>query len=101
MKSYKISPNGKSITCFHCGRTSHNKGDVKHLYCGNCGIYHTDANEYDCTECGRHIIVLNNPVLQAKHPNICAACWSIPGWFNDPHLARDIDPDHTRNPPKA
>jgi len=49
--------------------------------------------EFDCIECGRHIINLGNQELQAKHPNLCAACWAIPGWYNDPKLRQHLDPD--------
>ncbi len=28
----------------------------------------------------------------------CAACQSLPGWFNDPETARLIDPDNLRRP---
>jgi hypothetical protein len=54
--------------------------------------------EFDCVECGRHIIVLGNFALQAKHPNLCTACWSEPGWFYDPERARAIDPGNRRQP---
>lgn len=39
-KSYSISPDGKSITCNRCTRTSHNINDVRNLYCANCNTFH-------------------------------------------------------------
>jgi hypothetical protein len=49
--------------------------------------------EFDCVECGRHIIVICGPPTSK-----CAACQSLPGWFDDPALARIIDPDLNRDP---
>lgn len=47
--------------------------------------------EFDCCECGRHIIQICGPVYD---PPMCAACLMIPGWCHDPVLARSIDPDY-------
>jgi hypothetical protein len=52
--------------------------------------------EFDCRECGRHIVPLGNPVLQATHPDLCALCWSIPRWWTDPEMSRVFDRDHDR-----
>ena len=30
----------RSIKCLKCGMTSWSKDDVKHKYCGKCGIFH-------------------------------------------------------------
>lgn len=39
---YTIAPDGASITCHQCGRTSHSENDVKHRYCGNCRAFLDD-----------------------------------------------------------
>lgn len=54
--------------------------------------------EFDCVECGRHVISFGNPILAAAHPDTCAMCFSIPGWFHDPELAGVLDPYHHRAP---
>jgi hypothetical protein len=46
-------------------------------------------DEFDCIECGRHIILFCGPATHHR----CAACVCLPGWFNDPELARVLDPD--------
>lgn len=35
-------PKGDSITCPVCKKTSYNRNDVIHEYCGNCHHYHRD-----------------------------------------------------------
>jgi hypothetical protein len=47
--------------------------------------------EFDCVECGRHIIVICGPETDK-----CAACISLPGWFLIDEVARIIDPDGSR-----
>ncbi len=42
IQTFKISDDGKSITCLRCNRTSHNANDVKHHYCGFCHVAHDD-----------------------------------------------------------
>ena len=54
------------------------------------------SQEFVCRECGRHIISVGNQALQATHPNLCALCWSIPRWYDDPEMARTFDPEHDR-----
>jgi len=54
------------------------------------------AIKFQCVECGRNIISIGNQSLQALHPNLCAACFSIPRWYFNPELARYIDPEHDR-----
>lgn len=39
-KTFTISPDGKSITCLHCQKTSHNPNDVENEYCGFCHVSH-------------------------------------------------------------
>jgi hypothetical protein len=38
---YRID-DGRRITCFTCGRTSHNLHDVEQRYCGHCHVFHDD-----------------------------------------------------------
>lgn len=97
---YTISADGGSITCGNCGLVSYNKNDVEQHYCGRCHIFHDDAAaehscavEYNCSECGRHIYQFGGP-----QTGKCAACWTIPGWFNDPEIAQRIDPQMARQP---
>jgi len=58
------------------------------------------CQEFDCVECGRHIIrIIGEPYA----PALCAACIMVPGWFRDPHLRNAIDadvnpPEHEREP---
>ena len=42
---YKISEDGKSITCGICGKTSYNPDDVKNRYCSNCHAFFEDKDE--------------------------------------------------------
>jgi len=49
------------------------------------------TQEFDCIECGRHIVMVCGPPTSR-----CAACQAMPGWFRDPELARIIDPDRAR-----
>ena len=46
-------------------------------------------DEFDCIECGRHIIVICAP---PNMPALCAICITMPGWFNDPQLRERLDP---------
>ena len=66
--SYTVAPDGASITHHACGLTSHNPNDVAQRYCGHCRLFldPQDAYEFDCRECGRHIISLCGPT--------CAPC---------------------------
>lgn len=48
--------------------------------------------EYDCCECGRHIVLITSPVPPT--PPLCAACQSIPGWYRFPQLRAVLDPEH-------
>ena len=48
--------------------------------------------EFDCCECGRHIIVLSS----AMPPDIrlCGVCQHMPGWYRFPEVRAMIDPEH-------
>lgn len=54
------------------------------------------GEEFECTECGRLIIAL--PYDFSKM-HICAACISIPRWWEIPEIAKAIDPDCERKIP--
>lgn len=41
---YRITENGRSITCLSCGLTSHNVEDVRQRFCGRCHVFHEDEN---------------------------------------------------------
>jgi hypothetical protein len=40
--TYRLAPDGQSITCLVCGRTSHHPRDVAERYCGHCHRFHDD-----------------------------------------------------------
>jgi hypothetical protein len=105
--SYTISPDGKAITCRRCGLTSHNRNDVANRYCGHCNKFHeavvyagssAAVTEFDCSECGRHIVSICGPRPALDGSDRCAACLSLPGWFNNPEIARMLDPDGIARP---
>jgi hypothetical protein len=41
-KTYEISPDGKSIKCLRCWRTSFHPEDVRNKFCGYCHRFHED-----------------------------------------------------------
>jgi hypothetical protein len=49
-----------------------------------------ECPEFNCSECGRHIIQVCGPVNEFA---LCAACLAFPGWYEEPELRRLIDPD--------
>lgn len=52
-----------------------------------------NPREFDCVECGRHIIQI---IGYTEEPELCAACMTMPGWFNYPSLCDLIDPENHR-----
>ena len=54
--------------------------------------------EFDCSECRRHIVSICGPRPAVDGSDRCAACMSIPGWFNEPELRRILDPDGDAQP---
>ena len=48
------------------------------------------SGEFDCSECGRHIIQICGPVNLF---HLCAACMTIPGWYKIPELRERLDPE--------
>lgn len=42
VETFTLSPDGKSITCKRCKRTSYNPNDVENHYCGCCHVFHDD-----------------------------------------------------------
>lgn len=61
------------------------------------------ADTFTCAECGRDMRRLVGGRLFTRVMNypLCLACTSMPGWFNDPGLAKVIDPNNYRNPPQS
>lgn len=47
--------------------------------------------EFDCSECGRHIVMICGDVTT---PPLCGACLMIPGWLKIKAVREIIDPDH-------
>lgn len=48
------------------------------------------GREFDCVECGRHIIrVIHRP----GELLICAECMFMPGWYTVPELRDILDPE--------
>lgn len=54
--------------------------------------------EFDCKECGRHIVVLTGRESW-KCEGLCSLCVHLPAWFNDPDLRAVFDPDGLARPP--
>jgi hypothetical protein len=54
-----------------------------------------ECSEFDCCECGRHIVVISGPVPDLP---FCGACLFVPGWYRNPDLIQHIDPEYTRDP---
>lgn len=48
-------------------------------------------HEFDCIECGRHVVDVSGEVRER-----CACCIHVPLWYEDPTVARMLDPDHHR-----
>ena len=46
------------------------------------------AGEFDCCECGRHIVVIAGPVSEF---HLCGACLMVPGWHEIPELRAVLD----------
>jgi hypothetical protein len=51
--------------------------------------------EFDCCECGRHIVAVIPD--KAPVPPLCAECLTVPGWHEDPKLCAIIDPGRLVN----
>jgi hypothetical protein len=37
---FRLSADGKAITCLACNMTSHHPEDVRHRFCGRCNTFH-------------------------------------------------------------
>jgi hypothetical protein len=44
--------------------------------------------EFDCCECGRHIISYGYGSDRPPEPPLCAACLMLPGWPSIPELRK-------------
>jgi hypothetical protein len=47
--------------------------------------------EYDCVECGRHIVQIAGEIPACR---TCALCLFLPRWWADPVLRGRLDPDY-------
>ncbi|HEY1301458.1 MAG TPA: hypothetical protein VGF07_13245 [Stellaceae bacterium] len=56
-----------------------------------------NADEFDCADCGRHIIAFPAGVFTGGRCNSCAF---IPGWFLVPELKAALEPDPEWRPPE-
>ncbi len=50
---------GPAIKCLTCGLTSHHPEDVRHKFCGKCGVFHEDEElkakvRSHCHTCHNH-----------------------------------------------
>jgi hypothetical protein len=52
--------------------------------------------EFDCTECGQHIVRFNETPGELL---LCGHCMFIPGWFRHADLRRMIAPEGLDNLP--
>lgn len=50
-------------------------------------------HEFDCSECGRHVIDFAGPVAD---PPRCACCIHVPAWYTHSEVANILDPEHQR-----
>lgn len=98
MKTYTISPDGKSITCTRCGKTSHNLNDVDHRYCGFCHQYHDvgPLPKSACPTCGYEVDDASRPVNvnpgERDKPvpgdlSLCLKCGEVLVFQEDMHLS--------------
>lgn len=51
------------------------------------------SREFDCVECGRHIVSFGAEVTDIA---LCALCIFVPGWYRYPELCEKFDPDNKR-----
>lgn len=42
VRTYFVAPDGQSITCLRCLRTSYHPEDIAQCYCGSCKIFHKE-----------------------------------------------------------
>lgn len=68
-----VAEDGTSITCGHCGLTSHHPDDVAARYCGNCKLFH-DADTGLCEDCGQLLVKLVAHRNPAPLPRFCGLC---------------------------
>lgn len=54
-----------------------------------------NVHEFDCIDCGRHIISLCGPAGEVR----CASCLAMPNWFLNLELKRILEPDPGWEPP--
>jgi hypothetical protein len=74
VNGYTIAPDGRSIMCHRCGKTSYNLHDVSHRYCGHCKRFHDDAGVpiWTVGSSGTNSACENRPRELRKGPAIAA-----------------------------
>lgn len=65
--TFTIAPDGQSITCHKCGKTSHHPEDVKQAYCGSCHFFHITMSTVElpvstCPTCGYQVDSASKPI---------------------------------------
>lgn len=69
--TYELAPDGNSIKCLRCDRTSYNPSDVSQLFCGHCGEFHTYGNpQPETTEYSKQCCLMRERALAwiARNP---------------------------------
>jgi hypothetical protein len=55
------------------------------------------SEEFDCLECGQHIVRI---IADPDAPKLCVHCIFLPGWFRYPELRAMIAPEGLPNLPE-
>jgi ribosomal protein L37E len=90
MSAFTIAPDGKSITCQKCGRTSHNLNDVKEKYCGFCHKWHNPnpLPKSTCPVCGYETDAATRAAGEESQPvpgdlSLCMKCGEVGAFKED------------------
>ena len=59
------------------------------------GVRRERSMEFDCAECGRHII----SIVPSGYEPLCGLCVYHPGWFRNSELRKVLDPEHDGREP--
>jgi hypothetical protein len=54
------------------------------------------SEEFDCIECGQHIIRI---IARPDMPKLCVHCLNLPGWFRYPDVLASLCPEGLDNLP--
>lgn len=115
MNTYKISPDGLSITCLKCNRTSYHPRDVSDKYCVNCHIFHdipdmeTHRTKLNfCPVCGYKMDLASSMSDDGvdRHPKsgdigLCLKCGEILCYNDDMSLRESNLDDILQIPPEV